>query len=136
MEKKELFSVLEDGWIELSKKREYPVQRDSPVCIFISSYVCEKVPSFVMHTLLIEDTFHTVLFGEIDKIMCLADPTHLAWSNVKSDNNPSVEEATLITPITCESISSILKPQLFNTSYLEAADIFFRNKKFSRFGSV
>lgn len=135
MQKHELLHTIDGAWNELSQKRGYHVQKDSPVCIFITPLVQRKLPFLTLMRMPVpeEDDFEAVLVGEVNGRMSLIDPAHLCWLRVKPTIEPSVEKATLVFPIMPDFDTHDLLPiGAFNPAYVTAMTQFVRQLAASR----
>lgn len=98
---KELLSVVESAWAELSALRGYPVDKDAPVCIHVGRLVQKRIPGSRLLRMQVpeRDDFEAVVVATVEGRVSVIDPAHLVWRKRKLRQPPNVQEATLVVPI-------------------------------------
>ena len=104
MQRKELYEVVGNAWRELSQRRGSIVQKDAPVCIHIARIVRREIPNSTLIQMPVpeRDDFEAVILTPVDGILSVVDAAHRVWMKTLPKIEPTLEEATLILPVTRE----------------------------------
>lgn len=124
MNRNEILQRVDLAWTQLSQRRGYHVQKDSPVCIHVCQNLIQQIPDSILIQIPIpqHQDFQAIVLAQVDEHLCVVDPVHMVWMNDKPVDEPKLEEATLILPITidCEVANHTTHADQLDSHYVEA----------------